>query len=109
DPLRGPGKHLKGNIPISFFITLINFYDMELWSWLMYMPFWSWNSQELFAAAKAGDVPVVQEALKLGADINWQNPDGYTPLHVASSKGHSTIVKLLLNANADVNIASGSF
>ncbi|CAL4166932.1 unnamed protein product, partial [Meganyctiphanes norvegica] len=59
---------------------------------------------KLFDAAKVGDGPGVQAAIQNQADINWKNPDGVTPLLIASLMGHSTIVEMLLNANVDVNM-----
>ncbi|MCJ1265803.1 hypothetical protein MMC22_005684 [Lobaria immixta] len=44
--------------------------------------------------------------LKTSPDMDWnkRNKFGQTGLHIATQKGHLKIVKLLLNAKADVNI-----
>ena len=47
-----------------------------------------------------------QEMLKLlqerGADVNKENALGYTPLHVASGKGHTALVANLIAGGAQV-------
>ena len=40
----------------------------------------------------------------MGADVNLQNYDGDTPLHLAARYEMEYIVKVLLHYNADVNI-----
>ena len=42
----------------------------------------------------------------MGADVNLQNYDGDTPLHLAARYEMEYIVKLLLHYNADVNITN---
>ena len=42
----------------------------------------------------------------MGAKANLQNYDGDTPLHLAARYEMEYIVKLLLDYNADVNIAN---
>ncbi|CAL4060891.1 unnamed protein product, partial [Meganyctiphanes norvegica] len=69
----------------------------------------SMRNEELFNAVIAGDVPGVHAALQNGADVNWKSNDdisGVTPLYMACHWGHSTIVEMLVNANADVNMAN---
>lgn len=60
----------------------------------------------LLWAALEGDVDTVKELIKGGADVNRFGPDE-TPLIAAARKGydddHMEIVKLLLDAGADVN------
>src|SRR5258707_11046285 len=41
--------------------------------------------------------------LKYKADNNAQNFGGWTPLHVASERGHVNVARLLLERGADVN------
>jgi len=38
------------------------------------------------------------------ADINEKDNDDFTPLHLASSKGHLSVVEYLVNQKADLNI-----
>ena len=47
---------------------------------------------------------MVKLLLKNKADVNAKdNNDEYTPLHRASSKGHKSVVEVLLAHGADVN------
>ena len=49
---------------------------------------------------------IVKFLLNMGADVNLQNYDGDTPLHLAAKYEMEYIVKLLLHYNADVNITN---
>ena len=42
-----------------------------------------------------------------GADVNIMNADGFTPLYLASDRGHRDRVEFLLKHHADVNLMSG--
>jgi uncharacterized protein len=46
----------------------------------------------------------VTAALTLGSDINAVNPAGDSALHVASAQGYDTVVRLLLERGADLNL-----
>ena len=65
-------------------------------------------NEELWEAARAGDVARVTKALEKGADVNAKTRYGATALAFASDKGHLAVVKLLLDKGADVN-AQDSF
>jgi len=58
-------------------------------------------------AASTGSVEVVQALLTASSwvDVNAKQHDGNTPLTIASAKGRSDIVRLLLAAKADVSAA----
>ena len=45
---------------------------------------------------------IVKLLIRMGANVNLQNDDGETPLHIAARYEMDYIVKLLLNYNADV-------
>lgn len=64
------------------------------------------NRGELFrpleSAAAFGAKPV-QLLLKAGADVNWANADGGTPLMSAAASDHDDAVRLLLKAGANPN------
>ncbi len=60
----------------------------------------------LLAAAKAGQTRVVQMLLKGDADVNAQDPQGNTALHLAASNGHLFTVQILLTNKADANITN---
>ena len=49
---------------------------------------------------------IVKFLLNMGADVNLQNYDGDTPLHLAARYEMEYIVKLLLHYNADINITN---
>lgn len=57
----------------------------------------------LSESMKPSDITQIRKLIKNGADINAYNKYGGTPLVMASGKGHTQIVKLLLSAMADVN------
>ncbi|KAF8462149.1 ankyrin repeat-containing domain protein [Kalaharituber pfeilii] len=62
----------------------------------------------LQGASSNGHIEIVKLLLAAGADVNKQNWQKYTPLHLASNYGYLEIVKLLLVAGAEVNTATGS-
>ncbi len=53
----------------------------------------------------ADDITEVRKLIEAGADVNVINKYGATPIYIASWKGFIDIVKLLLEARADVNKA----
>ncbi|KAJ3016338.1 UNVERIFIED_CONTAM: Set3 complex subunit with deacetylase activity, meiotic-specific repressor of sporulation proteins, partial [Siphonaria sp. JEL0065] len=55
----------------------------------------------------SGDLKGVQRMLKYGAEVDFPCHAGWTPLHEASSKGFSAIVKELCRYGADVNAKAG--
>ena len=73
------------------------------------------KKQVLMAAVIADDVNGVKAALAAGADVDERFPqinvfnDAHTPLLVASRDGHTEIVKILLQAGADVNAVEPTF
>ena len=61
-------------------------------------------TNELLLAARAGNLVRVIAAVDGGADVNAaSDANGYTPLIWASSRGHTEIVRLLLEAAATVD------
>jgi len=60
---------------------------------------------QLLAAAHHGDTGILRKVLVVeGVDINATRTDTpMTALHIASSQGHVTAVKMLLEANAEIN------
>lgn len=69
----------------------------------------STSEMPLWVAAKQGRNSLVDSAIEAAKtdssiDLDAVDPNGgRTPLHYASSQGHASIVKKLLNAGADVN------
>ena len=54
-------------------------------------------------AVLAGKVAIVEQLIKVGADVNAKNKDGGTPLHEAAFMGWDEIAELLLQNGADVD------
>ena len=61
------------------------------------------KSKELWMAATNGDKVKCEQMLASGADINYRDWLGYTPLAVAAWKGHHQIAKLLVDQGAEFN------
>jgi ankyrin repeat protein len=55
----------------------------------------------LYAAAMYGSLDMANFLLENGADVNLAARGGWTPLQIATSKGHFDMVELLLSAGAD--------
>src|SRR5262249_11480154 len=70
---------------------------------LLLVPFAFVPSEELWEAAKKGDVKTVEALLAKGVDVNAKTDYGATALHFACDKGNVEVVKLLLKHKADVN------
>jgi ankyrin repeat protein len=68
------------------------------------------ESQTVMAATEKADAETVKQLIADGADINTVYPhvntfsDGHTPLIVAARDNHLDIVKLLLDAGAEVDV-----
>ena len=61
-------------------------------------------AREMIKAAKSGRSDLVKALLVADRDlINARDKDGSTPLHCAVWKGQQAVVKLLIDAGADVN------
>ncbi len=73
---------------------------------LLFLPSWAQDkprvSTALHRAALAGDVAAAEKALAED-DIEAQNTEGRTALHLASKYGHLKVVELLLESGAKVN------
>jgi uncharacterized protein len=61
----------------------------------------------IFDACAAGEIEKAERLLDQNpASIHGYSPDGWTPLHLASSFGHAKIAELLLSRSADVTARS---
>ncbi|GIY50328.1 ANK_REP_REGION domain-containing protein [Caerostris extrusa] len=57
-------------------------------------------------SSKTSDFKILDILLSAGCDINCQNDNGFTVLHLAGSKGNFSLVNYLLEKGADPTIAS---
>ncbi len=62
------------------------------------------NAGAIHDAAKAGKLDEMQNQLESNVDINIQDRDGQTALHIAAAEHHQDIVKFLLKSGADVTL-----
>jgi hypothetical protein len=60
---------------------------------------------KLFRAAKSGDVKAARDALDGGVEVDALNANKWTALHEACRYGQLEVVRLLLAAGADPNVA----
>jgi ankyrin repeat protein len=61
-------------------------------------------NEQLYEAARKGDVAEVKAVLDRGADVNAKFRYGATALFKAAERGHTEVVKLLIERGADVNV-----
>ena len=59
---------------------------------------------EAYNAASGGENDELERLIALGADIEWKNPEGATPIMAAAANGHLGCVETLLSANAQVDV-----
>src|SRR5262249_22558006 len=68
------------------------------------------SSSRIIEAALQGNEGLVQELLQRGANADWKDKDGHTPLFWAARNGHGAVVKLLLETGkVDVDSKDGRF
>jgi ankyrin repeat protein len=65
-------------------------------------------TQELWHAARNGDLNALNHALSQGVDVNTRGDYGDTALNLAAENGHVNIVERLLEAGADVENLGGA-
>ena len=61
-------------------------------------------NEDFFAAARKGDIAAVKAFLDKGVDVNAKTQYGATALSYACDKGHTELVKLLLERGANPNV-----
>lgn len=62
------------------------------------------QSEDFLAAARKGDVAAVKAFLDKGVDVNTKTRYGATALSYACDKGHTEVVRLLLERGADPDV-----
>lgn len=60
-------------------------------------------SAQMMAAAVKRDSEVIAALLTRGADVNFKDTNGVTPLMLAAAMGHMAVVERLMTSGADVN------
>jgi len=61
------------------------------------------ESNDIFLAAKNGNIEAVKQHIAAGTDVNARDNGGSTPLHQAAINGHKEIAELLIANGANVN------
>src|SRR5262245_15150999 len=61
--------------------------------------------QDLWEAAKSGDLANVKAVVEQGVDVNAKTPHGTTALGLAADNGHLEVVQYLLEHKAEINIS----
>lgn len=63
----------------------------------------------MFEALTAGNIAVLEDSIKSGADVNAKDRCGFTPLHYASFNGYKpSVYDMLIVAGADVDIVDST-
>jgi ankyrin repeat protein len=65
------------------------------------------SKDAIFPAVKAGNLTLLKALLAEGMDVNYQNFNGETVLHVAASRGDLVMVKYLVSKGANVKAMTG--
>jgi ankyrin repeat protein len=89
--------HTKG-------FTIVKYVGLTLGILLSYLLFSGWNSYQppdLVQAIEDRNLPLAQQMILQGADVNQRTAQGATPLHFAARSGQITITALLLQHGAD--------
>jgi ankyrin repeat protein len=63
---------------------------------------------QLYSCAENGDIDLARRLLrvfgqKINTEVNYQDEDGWTSLMKAAYAGHISLVKFLIEADADLN------
>jgi ankyrin repeat protein len=58
---------------------------------------------QLHGAIKRGDIVAVREYIRAGGSVSSADDDGWTPLAMAAHSGNTELIRLFLDAGADVN------
>ena len=89
----------KNNIVISTGLAV--FCSASAYSMDMLQAAWQ---TPLHVAARNGNQRIVNFLIRLRANLNLRNKDGYTPLHLAARYDHQPIVETLIRSGAYINL-----
>jgi hypothetical protein len=94
------GKGKKANVKsvFAFYILLFAFCLLPLTAWGQD------QGEDFLSAARRGDLAAVKTFLDKGVDVNTKTRYGATALAYACDKGHTEVVRLLIERGADVNV-----
>ncbi len=69
-----------------------------------------YDATALHEAIRYGNISIATHLVKMGANVNIQDRNGHTPLHLSSALAYQNMVKLLLSngANKSIQDATGS-
>jgi ankyrin repeat protein len=67
------------------------------------------HTTALIAASAKGDSAMVAALIKAGANVNYRDEDGDTPLSIAVSRGNAGIARMLLEKGANVESINKAF
>ena len=65
-------------------------------------------NNDLMLAIQNNDINKVKDLISKGADINYKDIDGFTPLMRATARGNEEIVKYLLDKDAKIDIKNNA-
>lgn len=55
----------------------------------------------LIFSCRSGNLDLIYERINQGANVNYQNKDGLTPILVAIKSGHFSVIKVLIEKGAN--------
>jgi ankyrin repeat protein len=61
------------------------------------------KNKALVKACIIGDLAAVEKAINEGANVNYKDETGHTPLLISSNSGNIELVKMLISKGADIN------
>ena len=82
-----------------------NFEDYDPYELMMVPPYK--KGEMLFKEIEKRDkanLNLVSDLIVLGANLDWQDNDGWTALHVCAYKNRPEILRMLIDAGADLNM-----
>src|SRR3954468_496175 len=85
---------------------------MKHFYFLLLVTFWvlsvNGQTQDLYDVARTGTVEQAKQLLLANPQlVNTPNPDGYTPLILASYRANNAVAKFLLQSGANIDAVSG--